>query len=71
MNGTHHCNVNTKCNNATGRILHDLEVSEKKIFFDKLGSLKKTLNMWSQRDLSIVGRINIMKSSQQRLYTNM
>ena len=50
---------------------YDLEVSEKKNFFDKLGSLKKTLNMWSQRDLSIVGRINIMKSSQQRLYTNM
>ena len=40
---------------------YDLEVSEKKNFFDKLGSLKKTLNMWSQRDLSIVGRINIIK----------
>ena len=39
---------------------YDLEVSEKKNFFDKLGSLKKTLNMWSQRDLSIVGRINII-----------
>ena len=41
---------------------YDLEVSEKKNFFDKLGSLKKTLNMWSQRDLSIVGRINIIKT---------
>ena len=42
---------------------YDLEVSEKKnFFFDKLGSLKKTLNMWSQRDLSIVGRINIIKT---------
>ena len=42
---------------------YDLEESEKKkIFFDKLGSLKKTLNMWSQRDLSIVGRINIIKT---------
>ena len=41
---------------------YDLEVSEKKIFFDKLGSLKKTLNMWSQRDLSIAGRINIIKT---------
>ena len=41
---------------------YDLEVSEKKTFFDKLGSLKKTLNMWSQRDLSIVGRINIIKT---------
>ena len=41
---------------------YDLEVSEKKNFFDKLESLKKTLNMWSQRDLSIVGRINIIKT---------
>ena len=41
---------------------YDLEVSEKKNVFDKLGSLKKTLNMWSQRDLSIVGRINIIKT---------
>ena len=30
---------------------YDLEVSEKKIEY--------TLNMWSQRDLSIVGKINI------------
>ena len=41
---------------------YDLEVSEKKNYFDKLRSLKKTLNMWSQRDLSIVGRINIIKT---------
>ena len=41
---------------------YDPEVSEKKKIFEKLGSLKKTLNMWSQRDLSIVGRINIMKT---------
>ena len=41
---------------------YDPEVSEKKKFFEKLGSLKKTLNMWSQRDFSIVGRINIMKT---------
>ena len=41
---------------------YDLEVSEKKFFFDKLGSLKKTLNLWSQRDLSIVGRINLIKT---------
>ena len=37
-------------------------VWKEKNFFDKLGSLKKTLNMWSQRDLSIVGRINIIKT---------
>ena len=36
---------------------YDLEVSEKKNVFDKLGSLKKMLNMWSQRDLSFFGRI--------------
>ena len=41
---------------------YDPEVSEKINFFEKLGSLKKTLIMWSQRDLSIVGRINIMKT---------
>ena len=41
---------------------YDLDVSEKNFFFDKLGSLKKTLNLWSQRDLSIVGRINIIKT---------
>ena len=41
---------------------YDIEVSEKKNFFEKLGSLKKTLNMWFQRDLSIVGRINIIKT---------
>ena len=34
----------------------------KKKIFDKLGSWKKTLNKWSQRDLSIVGRINIIKT---------
>ena len=41
---------------------YDLEVSEKKKSLDKLGSLKKTLNMWFQRDLSIVGWINIIKT---------
>ena len=41
---------------------YDLEVSKKKFFFDKLGTLKEALNMWSQRDLSIVGRTNIIKT---------
>ena len=41
---------------------YDLEACERKNFFDKLGSLKKTLIMWSQRDLSIYGRINIIKT---------
>ena len=30
--------------------------------FNKLGSSKKTLNIWSQRDLSIVGSINVIKT---------
>ena len=41
---------------------YDLEVSEKKNFHEKLVSLKKTLNMWSRRDLSICGKINIVKT---------
>ena len=41
---------------------YDLEVSEKKNFHEKLVSLKKTLNMWSRRDLSIYGKINIVKT---------
>ena len=41
---------------------YEQEASEKKIFFKKLGSLKKTLHVWSQRDLSIFGRINIVKT---------
>ena len=39
-----------------------LELSHKKNFFEKLGSLKKTSSVWSRRDLSIYGRINIVKT---------
>ena len=42
---------------------YDIELSHKKNFFEKLGSLKKTLSVWSRRDLSIYGRINIVKTS--------
>ena len=31
-------------------------------FWDKLISLKKLLNIWSQRDISVYGRINLVKS---------
>ena len=41
---------------------YNTELSYKKNFFDKLGSLKKTLSVWAQRDLSIYGRINIIKT---------
>ena len=34
---------------------------EKKCY-DKLGSLKKILNIWSSRDISIYGKINIVKT---------
>ena len=35
---------------------------KKKNFLEKLETLKKTLNMWSQRDISLQGRINIVKT---------
>ena len=41
---------------------YNIELSYKKFFFDKLSSLKKTLSVWSRRDLSIYGRINIVKT---------
>ena len=41
---------------------YNIELSHKKNFFEKLGSLKKTLSVWSRRDLSIYGRINIVKT---------
>ena len=41
---------------------YDREVSQRKNFFDKLGSLKKTLNIWSQRDISLYGKINLVKT---------
>ena len=38
------------------------ELATEKNFFDKLNPLKKLLNIWSSRDLSIYGRINIVKT---------
>ncbi|KAL9988599.1 hypothetical protein ACROYT_G003061 [Oculina patagonica] len=38
------------------------EASQKKNFLEKLGPLKKTLSIWSRRDISIYGRINIVKT---------
>ena len=38
------------------------ENAVKKKFLEKLETLKKTLNMWSQRDISLQGRINIVKT---------
>jgi len=41
---------------------YTIELSHKKNFFEKLGSLKKTLSVWSRKDLSIYGRTNIVKT---------
>ena len=38
------------------------KLAAKRNFFDKLDPLKKVLNIWSARDLSIYGRINIVKT---------
>ena len=60
------CAILARCMKTTGDesafYVYDLEAPERNNFFDKLGSLKKTLNMWSQRDLSIYGRINLIKT---------
>ena len=37
-------------------------LATKKNFYDKLGSLKKILNIWSSRDISVYGKINIVKT---------
>ena len=41
---------------------YDDNLSSQRNFFDKLAKLQKTLNFWSQRDISVYGRINIVKT---------
>ena len=41
---------------------YNIETSHKKNFLEKLGPLKKTLSIWSRRDISIYGKINIVKT---------
>ena len=41
---------------------YDDKLAAQKNFFDKFGPLKKILNIWSSRDLSIYGKINIVKT---------
>ena len=41
---------------------YDDNLSDQRNFFDKLAKLQKTLNFWSQRDISVYGRINIVKT---------
>jgi len=37
-------------------------LQQKKNFFDRLSPLQKLLNIWSSRDISIYGTINIVKT---------
>jgi len=41
---------------------YDIELPHKKNFYEKLGSLKTTSSVWSRRDLSMYGRINIVET---------
>ena len=42
---------------------YDEQLAAKKNFFDRLHPLKRRiLNIWSSRDISIYGRINIVKT---------
>ena len=41
---------------------YDHDVVLRKNFWDKLTSLKKLFNIWSQRDISVYGKINLVKS---------
>ena len=41
---------------------YDEELATKRNFFEKLPKLKKILNIWSSRDISIYGRVNRVKT---------
>ena len=41
---------------------YDEELATERNFFEKLPKLKKILNIWSCRDISIYGRVNIVKT---------
>ena len=41
---------------------YDEELATKRNFFEKLPKLKKILNIWSSRDISIYGRVNKVKT---------
>ena len=43
---------------------YDKELATKRNFFEKLPKFKKTLNIWSSPDISIYGRVNIVKTLQ-------
>ena len=41
---------------------YDEQLAAKKYFFDRLDPLRRILNIWSSRDISIYGRINVVKT---------
>ena len=41
---------------------YDEQLAAKKNFFDRLDPLRRILNIWSSRDISIYGRINVVKT---------
>ena len=41
---------------------YDEELATKRNFFEKLPKLKKMMNIWASRDISIYGRVNIVKT---------
>ena len=41
---------------------YDRELYEKRNFGDKIDKAKQIINMWKQRDLSLIGRVQIIKT---------
>ena len=41
---------------------YDRELCEKRNFRDKIDKAKQNINMWKQRDLSLIGRVQIIKT---------
>ena len=42
---------------------YDEQLAAKKNFFDRLDPVRRILNIWSSRDISIYGRINVVKTT--------
>ena len=56
-------NLSEKPRYALGKYFsYNDELATENNFYDKLVSLKKILNIWSSRDISIYGKINIVKT---------
>ena len=47
---------------AVGDYYSDIKLLREKIFFERLDSVKKLINIWSSRCLSIYGKVTIIKS---------